>query len=211
MTDAVLFDLDGTLWDSVETVTQSWNHTIQRRTGMADRLRPADIHGIMGLTSRQIADALFADFGACGQELCLACLAEECTELAVLGGRIYDGTEDMLRALSERFPLFIVSNCQKGYIEAFLHFSGFGRYFTAHRCEGGTGLCKADNLKMLIRDYKLNCPVYVGDTETDEASAAQAGCRFIHAAYGFGTAKRPAARAQSPAEISALILNEFGV
>ena len=52
--------------------------------------------------------------------------------------------------------------------------------------------------------HGLRRPVYVGDTHMDERSARQAGCAFIHAAYGFGDAEAPDAAAQSPAEITAL-------
>ena len=41
--------------------------------------------------------------------------------LSIHGGTLYPGLEDTLKELKKNYRLFIVSNCQSGYIEAFLH------------------------------------------------------------------------------------------
>ena len=185
-TDGVLFDLDGTLWDSCGVVAKSWAGTLRGR-GLDWRPTAAELRGIMGMNFEQITAALFSRFGARASELCRACIDEENTLVASEGGLLYPGTGDMLAALSARLPLFIVSNCQDGYIQAFLENTGFA---------------------LLIERHGLRAPVYVGDTEGDERSARQAGCRFIHAAYGFGAAAAPDAVIGSPAELCALLGEE---
>ena len=97
----------------------------------------------------------------------------------------------MLAALSETRPLFIVSNCLDGYIECFLESSGLAARFRDWACEGSTGLKKAGNIALICRRHGLRRPVYVGDTRMDEQSAREAGCLFIHAAYGFGESEAP--------------------
>lgn len=47
---------------------------------------------------------------------------------------MYDGVVDTVKKLSEKYPLFIVSNCQCGYIEAMLNASGLGSYIKDHLC-----------------------------------------------------------------------------
>ena len=47
--------------------------------------------------------------------------------------------------------------------------------------------------------------MYVGDTRMDEQSAREAGCPFIHAAYGFGESEAPDAVISAPAELVGLI------
>ena len=41
----VIFDLDGTLWDSGVSVAESWNMEIERVTGRPSNILPDDIRG----------------------------------------------------------------------------------------------------------------------------------------------------------------------
>ena len=203
--DSVIFDLDGTLWDSTESVSKSWSNSLSVHYGIEKFISPEDVASIMGLTAPEIADKLFTHYGERRYEVCNCCMEEEPAYIAVNGGNIYEGVEEMLAALSARYPLFIVSNCQKGYIESFLHYSGYGKYFKDFECEGNTGLVKADNIGLLRKRQRLENPVYVGDTAGDERSAMKAGCVFIHAAYGFGRATAPMASIGSPSELEGVL------
>ncbi len=203
--DGVIFDLDGTLWDSCESVAASWNRSLEARFGSAGCFSREDIQGIMGLTGAEIAARLFSSFGSRAAQVCALCLEEEAERLSVLGGKIYPGIEAMLKDLYPKAGLYIVSNCQRGYIESFLAFSGLGGYFSAWACEGETGLSKAENIRLLAARKGLRRPVYVGDTATDEKSAREAGCAFVHAGYGFGSAQAPDAVLLSPAELPVLL------
>ena len=111
----------------------------------------------------------------------------------------------MLETLSARLPLFIVSNCLDGYIECFLESSGLAARFRDWACEGSTGLKKAGNIALIAKRHGLRSPVYVGDTMMDERSAREAGCPFIHAAYGFGGSESPDAVIAAPAALAAVI------
>ena len=162
----------------------------------------------MGMTGEQIARTLFSGYGERAMEVCMTCIQEENAYIARHGGDVYPGTAEMLASLAADRPLFIVSNCLDGYIECFLQSSGFGGFFRDWACEGSTGLRKAGNIALIARRNGLRAPVYVGDTALDEQSAREAGVPFIHAAYGFGTAKAPDAVIASPAELAALIEEE---
>ena len=201
ITDGILFDLDGTLWDSCRVVAESWGETLRSRFGAERGPDRDEVRGIMGMTGDEIARALFSEFGDRAAEVCMTCIREENAYIAQHGGDVYPGVGEMLKALSGRFPLFLVCNCQEGYIPCFLESTGFGPYFRDWACEGSTGLGKAENIALLCRQYHLKRPVYVGDTRMDERSAREAGCAFVHAAYGFGDAEAPDAAAQSPAEL----------
>ena len=204
-TDGVLFDLDGTLWDSCGVVAKSWGESLAARGEPDWRPAPEEVRGIMGMSFAQISAALFSRYGARAEELCRACIREENALVAAEGGVLYPGVGAALAALAASMPLFIVSNCQDGYIQAFLENTGFAPLFRDFACEGSTGLGKAENLALLIGRHGLRAPVYVGDTASDERSARQAGCRFIHAAYGFGAAEAPDAVIERPAELIALL------
>lgn len=202
--DAIIFDLDGTLWDSREGIAASWNETVAAAGGGA-HFTLEDISSIMGLTERAIAERLFAPFGEAGYELCRRCMHEEVDYLRAHGARVYDGVETMLAELSARTPLFLVSNCQADYAEVFFELTGFAPYFKDCLTEGHTGLKKAENIRRLTALNGLENAVYVGDTALDEHSARQAGCAFIHAEYGFGAAKAPDGCIAAPGELAACI------
>lgn len=196
--DGIIFDLDGTLWDSTETVAASWSASM-KAMGEVHFFTAADIAGIMGCTDKEIEKKLFSHFGQRAHRLCSTCMSEEPPYIAVHGGRIYKGVEDMLKSLSAEKPLFIVSNCQSGYVEAFLEYSGYGKYFRDYEYLGRQGLSKMENIRLVMERNRLKSCVYVGDTAHDEKSAHGAGCDFVHAAYGFGSAVAAEATAQSPA------------
>jgi phosphoglycolate phosphatase len=183
----VIFDLDGTLWDSTETVAAAWTRVLGRMGGPARVITPAEIAAVMGKPHRELYQALFPGLPQARQEaLALACYAEEERDVHARGGRLYPGVREVLAALAARRPLFIVSNCQQGYIEAFLAWSGLAERFRDFECHGNTGADKAENLRRIVRRNGLRRPWYVGDTEGDRAAAAAAGLPFVHAAYGFG-------------------------
>ena len=203
--DGIIFDLDGTLWDSCRVVSESWGETLRQKYGITDGPAPLQVKSIMGMTADEIADTLFSGYGPLFREICFACIHGENDYIADHGGDVYPGVPEMLETLAEKYPLFIVSNCLDGYIECFLKSSGLSALFRDWACEGSTGLKKAGNIALIAARHGLKNPVYIGDTVMDERSAREAGCPFVHAAYGFGAAESPDAVAASPAELPARI------
>nr|MCR5222158.1 HAD hydrolase-like protein [Lachnospiraceae bacterium] len=95
------------------------------------------------------------------------------------------------KRLSERFPLYVVSNCQQGYIELFYQKTGFGHYFKDQVCPDDTGLLKAGNIRLIADRHHLKHPVYIGDTQMDADACTEAGVPIVYAAYGFGKVEKP--------------------
>lgn len=203
--DALIFDLDGTLWDSSETVAQAWTAALSKLK-LSKTLTRDDLTREMG----KPMDVIMADFfPELPEERRLAIMPALCEEetklLAVKGGTLYPDVAETLEALRGRVRLFIVSNCQQGYIESFLTAHSFGSVFEGHLCWGDTGLPKGGTNRELIRRYELKNPIYIGDTEGDRLSASEAGIPFLHAAYGFGSVTAECPRLERFSDLPALL------
>ncbi len=185
--DSVIFDLDGTLWDSTGNVAMAWQRAIDQVDYVDEIMTREKIRSITGMAYNVIFDTLFGYLDIQKRNELMAICAE--SELEVLhgkGGDLYPGLHETLNYLSKKYKLFIVSNCQKGYIEVFFKISGMQHYFSGHQCYGTKGNPKAENIKDIVNDHNLSAPVYIGDTVGDYDSATKAGVPFIFADYGFG-------------------------
>ncbi|NMA68883.1 MAG: HAD family hydrolase, partial [Desulfitobacterium sp.] len=117
------------------------------------------------------------------------------------GGVLYPQVEETLAKLAEKYKLFIVSNCEEGYIEAFYYAHKLEKYFLDFENPGRTGLTKGENIKLVVKRNNLQNPVYVGDTSGDAKAAHDAEVPFIYAHYGFGTVESYDAKVDSFAEL----------
>ncbi|MFC7364067.1 MULTISPECIES: HAD family hydrolase [Bhargavaea] len=204
--DGIIFDLDGTLWDSRKEVAESWTKVVQDRHDAAREVTADDLTGLMGLQLPEIGDRLFPELDADERkELMDECCVYENDYVAEKGGTLYPGLEEVLEQLTQTYPLYIVSNCQDGYIEAFFEAHGLGKYFKDYENPGRTGLPKSGNIKLVIERNNLKNAIYVGDTKGDEDAARGAGVPFIWAAYGFGQTDAPDFRIGSLAELPGLV------
>jgi len=194
MFDGILFDLDGTLWDAVAEIALSWNLGAAQCGVDCPPITEQALRPMMGILLYDIGKRLFPGLDDARRAQVLErCCRLECGYLAEHGARLYPGEEAVLKELAGRCPLFVVSNCQDGYIQAFFQGTGLGGYFTGFECAGRTGRPKSDNIRLVADRYGLERPVYVGDTQLDQSSAREAGVAFLHAAYGFGEAPGAAA------------------
>lgn len=192
MDQAIIFDLDGTLWNSADRVCDIWNCVFDKYEDVHLRMTQEVIGTLMGKTMEDIGGILFPelpverrrkivdDFGT-----------EEVKYLYDHGATIYDGLEEALKALSPHYDLYIVSNCQDGYVPAFLHAHKMEAYFKDIEMSGRTGMDKGHNIRLLMERNNIRRAVYVGDTEGDEKASRFAGIPFLWASYGFGTAAAP--------------------
>jgi len=192
MFDSIIFDLDGTLWDSTPEVAIAFNKVLKEKySDLNYEVSPERLKELFGLPLDVIAVKLFTGIDEeFAKQIIRDCCEYENEYLAVNGARLYDGLEDTLKALSTRYKLAIVSNCQDGYIETFFKANPqLEKYFTDYEHPGRTGKFKADNIRLVIERNRLQRPVYVGDTLSDAKAATEAGVPFIFARYGFGDVK----------------------
>lgn len=188
MKTGLIFDMDGTLWDSSENVAASWTEKVKLLGYDRPPITKQDIMSVMGLTMDRLAAIIFSDLPENERmELLDLCCEHENNFLRSHGGVLYPDLEETFVRLREKYHLYIVSNCQKGYIEAFLDYYGFWRYFDDIECYGNNLKEKGDNIALIVRRNSLDKAWYVGDIQGDYDATMKAGLDFIHAAYGFGT------------------------
>jgi phosphoglycolate phosphatase len=185
--DSIIFDLDGTLWDSTATVARAWQDAVSKVDYLKTEITQEVVRSITGMTYDAIFEKLFPDLSdAQRTEVKSHCADSELRILHTDGGDLYPKLEETLQYLNSRYKLYIVSNCQRGYIEMFLDLNSMHGYFLGHQCFGTKGNPKADNIRDVVNDHQLKAPVYIGDTMGDYNAARQAGVPFIFANYGFG-------------------------
>lgn len=181
----IIFDMDGTLWDSAAQVADAWSTVTVPRLGKA--VTKEDMYRTMGMPMDELAKAIFPEHDL---SVILPLMEEsgkvENEYLARHGACPYPGMQETVKALSKEYPLYIVSNCQQGYIEAFLEYYKLGEYFQDFTCFGDNGKQKGENIALIIKRNGLSRGIYVGDIQADYDAAVAGGADFIHAAYGFG-------------------------
>ncbi len=190
----IIFDLDGTLWDSAQSVAESWNMEIKRVMGDDANFTADDIRRNMGKTMNDIADDLMSKYPPEERyDLARKCEVFENGYIAEKGGNLFDGVRETLSELKKSgYTLTIVSNCQAGYIPAFLKSMNMNKYFIDYEEWGRSGLLKAANIRLVMERNGFDKAVYVGDIQKDADASREAGVPCIWAKYGFGEIAEPA-------------------
>jgi len=209
--DSLIFDLDGTLWDTCQGCAQTWNLVLQEKNIPYRTITEADMSLIMGKTHNQIRAMFFSDLEIpFADELMHEILQRENQIIAQSDGwQLYSGVREGLERLSQDYPLFIVSNCQEGYIECFDHCTNLvTQYIKDVEYHGRTGRPKGENIRELKARNGLNNALYIGDTQGDSNAAAIADCDFAFASYGFGQVDNPKWTLEHFSELTLSIINK---
>jgi phosphoglycolate phosphatase len=184
--DSLIFDMDGTLWDAVDTYTESWNQIFKKLNIDRVMLRE-DLVGRIGWDGARVMQEVLPEFGVAQRlEIYNEVNAIRRTLLPKNGGLLYDGVMDGLQQLASRYKLFILSNCASGIIRIFIDWAGIDEHITDEIAYGFNNMPKHHNIKLLADNHKLKSPVYVGDTEGDGQQSRLAGIPFVFVSYGFG-------------------------
>ena len=207
MKKSIIFDLDGTLWDSSGCVCAIWNRVLNKYEDISLTITQEIVSKMMGKTMNEIGKTLFPNLTEERRQQIIADFGnEEVNYLSQKGAVLYESLEETLKILSLDYNLYIVSNCQDGYVEAFLHAHQLKSYFKDYEMSGRTGLDKGHNIKLIMKRNTIDQAFYVGDTEGDEEASRFAGIPFIYASYGFGKAKYPDMIIHSIKELTKVLL-----
>ncbi len=184
----LILDVDGTLWDAVQVITDSWNEALRDVPDVKGTITTSQMQQCLGKTMHEIADAIFPYLSVeRRREVLGAAMEYEVKYLMGHPGRVYPDVVKTLENLHRAgWHLYIVSNCQKGYIEDYLHAQGSEHLIEDHICFEDTMADKGTNIHLCMERNELTRAIYVGDTAGDLSAARKAGIDFIYASYGFG-------------------------
>ena len=187
--ESLIFDIDGTLWDSRALVAEGYNIQLTAE-GLGHLCVTAeDLKPLFGKVMTEIADALLSSIPEADRyALMERCMATENRSLEENECRLgYPGVKETIAKLREKYRLFIVSNSQRGYPELCMEKLGLTPYIQGHLCFGDTGTSKGKTIRTLMEKHNITSCAYIGDTQGDYEATVEAGVPFIWCTYGFGT------------------------
>lgn len=187
--ESIIFDIDGTLWDSRALVAEGYNIQL-RKENLHHLQTDADVLlKLFGRTMAEIADNLFPEIPEEERYALMdRCIESEdeylhqqpCDSIA------YPGIRQTMEELAKSHRLFIVSNGQKGYPQLAAEKLGVAQLVSGYLSYGDTGTDKGQTILTLMKNHNITDAVYVGDTQGDYESTLTAGIDFVWADYGFG-------------------------
>ena len=197
--ESLIFDIDGTLWDSRALVAEGYN--IQLKAEGLEHLyvNAEQLKSLFGKIMTEIADIIFATIPSPERyALMERCMDTENKYLFENECKIgYAGVLETIRELAKKYRLFIVSNSQCGYPELCMDKLGLTPYIQGHMCFGDTGTSKGKTIRTLMAKHNIENCAYIGDTQGDYEATVEADVPFIWAAYGFGTPEGYAAKIET--------------
>ena len=201
--ESLIFDIDGTLWDSRSVVAKSYNAQMKEEGYEAYYVDEAMLGRVFGKTTTEIADIVFEGLAPeIKYPLIERCMKRENGILHEdVSSMSYPNVKETLEQLVKNHRLFIVSNSQCGYPELCMDKLGLTPYIQGHMCFGDTGTSKGQTIRTLMEKYQIENCAYIGDTQGDYEATVEAGVPFLWAAYGFGTPEGYAAKIDAFADL----------
>lgn len=204
--DGVIFDVDGTLWDSTNIVKDAWNEAIVESGYPYPNITADRLKGLFGLPMVDIIQDIMPQLNERERkDLEPLVYRYEDEYLKKSPGVLYEGIIQVIRRIAESIPVYIISNCQEGYIELFMEKTGIADCVSDFSCPAYTGKLKADNIRIMVEKHGMKHPVYVGDTIMDQKACIAAECPFCFAEYGFGIADNPEYSISNPGQLLTLL------
>lgn len=205
--DSLIFDMDGTLWDNVNSYVRAWNNGLEK-TGHNVRVTRDDLLSLMGKEARVMLNAVLPESSESEQDNLFGAVIESYQNLLEsMQPIIYPGVLEGLEKLSKKYKLFLLSNCEKDGLVNFMKYTKTAHLITDYMEHGQNLQTKSHNMKLLTERNSLQSTVYVGDTASDSRESGLAGVPFVFVTYGFGYTDEYALRFDSFTELTDYFLS----
>ena len=214
MIKAVVFDLDGTLLNTLDDLADATNHAL-RAFGLPERTKDEVRRFVGNGVGRLMERAVPQDYDAALVPQVLACFKSYYVDHCLCKTGLYPGIDSMLHTLRQAgYKLAIVSNkLQGGVDELHRHFFVDTVPVAIGEHEGVRRKPEPDMVYEALRRLGVEPAeaVYVGDSDVDVETARRAGLPCISVLWGFRDREfldghGAMLYAASPAEVAGLVM-----
>lgn len=192
MFDIVLFDLDGTLTDPGEGITNSVAYALKKYG-----IEVSDRRELYKFIGPPLKDSFmkYYGFNEDKAEQAIAFYREYFRDKGIFENRVYEGVEDMLRQLhTDGKKIVLATSKPEEFAVRILEYFDLKKYFSvvAGASMDSSRSKKGDVIKYAIslcEDFCKDTAVMVGDREHDIIGAKENGLKSIGVLYGYGDEK----------------------
>lgn len=185
-TRVIIFDIDGTLLNSVYFNVENMNNTLEH-FDYVYRVSEERVRGYLGCTAEEYYKGVLDESCVERWEEIRAYNRAHMAEAMAAYGKEFEGVENTFSILHKRgYKLVLYSNCSRAYMESALDVLGIRNYVDYAECVKDNGLAKPQLLAKILKMYEGCKGVVVGDRIHDIEAAHWNHIPCIAALYGFG-------------------------
>ena len=184
--DALIFDIDGTLWDATGASARAWTDGLAS-LGIPRVVTVDDIRVVTGRPADECIRHIVGDTGMSSEVVYDVLDRYEREYIERDGGQLYPHVREGITRLSAQYAIGLVSNCTDWYLRDMQRFLAVGQHVTDALSWGDTLEPKSANIRTIAARNGWERVAYIGDTKGDESAAREAGVDFFGVTYGFGS------------------------
>ena len=107
--DSLIFDLDGTLWDTCEACAVAWNNVVNRNEIKFRQVTASDVRSVTGKSHAECIKTVFSSLS--DEEISILIdetVIEDTLAIKEMGGELYEGVSEGLNILNEYYDLSLI-------------------------------------------------------------------------------------------------------